>query len=234
MALNIDQHKPFPGFGNLILYCSQYYRWCLLNDMKPVIYTTTPEKVVGIKKELFEFTSKKPDKTVDIGCDLQALFNINTQGYMHKIADLPDVELPKDIKAGFSFRFGDSKFDDKYTFMEEKCTETMCKIMNQFGKVFVCSNKNSFIQTLIDKFGENKIFTVNDLGHADDRFVASHLKQWVGLSKCPIVFHQVKTISGPDSEITTTFAPTAAVYGGSEVIGVDNNGDVFQGQNYHW
>ena len=144
------------------------------------------------------------------------------------------MDLPDGIKAGFCFRFGDPKFDEQVVFMNEKCVETMCNIINTFDKVFICSNKKEFIQTLKLRFGKNKIFTVDDLKNENSRNDISHLEQWHTLSKCPLVFHHVKTIGSSDNEITTTFAPTAAVYGGCEVIGIDNNGDIFQNQNYHW
>jgi len=232
IALNLE-HDPYPGFGNQVIFISQYYRWCKLNAQKPIIYTKTPEKVYGIKKDLFEFVTEKPNELIDPPCTLPSLFNIKTLGYMNKVIDIPDIKIPDNIEAGFCFRIGDSEFDNELVFMNETCIEKMCDIMKQFKKVFVCSNKNSFVETLIEKFGNDKIFTLNKLGD-NLRFNNSGLCQWSALSKCPLIFHHVKTIGGPSNEITTTFAPTAGVYGGCEIIGVDNNGNIFQTDRYHW
>ena len=233
MALNLDI-KIFPGIGNLFMLCSIYYRWCKLNDKKPIIYTTTPEKIVGIKKNIFEITNNTSEPFIDIPISLKNLFNINICGYLHKIVDIPDCELPSNIKAGFCFRFGDPKFDNEYTFINDNGAAAMCEHIKKYDRVFVCSNKNSFIEKLKEDFGNEKIFSVNDSGD-DTRFNSSHLKQWLLLSKCPIVYHNVRTINGGDTnELTTTFAPTAGVYGGCEIVGVDNFGNQFHGHTYYW
>lgn len=233
MALFMDFEDPFPGFGNVVIYFSQYYRWCKLNNKKPIVYTTKPEKIVGLKNGIFEFTSIKPEHVISPSCCLSALFNINIPGYMHRIVDVPDIDFPDDIVAGFCFRFGDPLFDKDFIFMNDKCVETMINEMKKYNKVFVCSNKNSFVKDLRDQFGEEKIYSLN-VDCEDNRFVTSHMKQWTALSKCAIVYHSIKTMNSGEKEITSTFAPTAAIYGGSEVVGIDNNGNIFHGSNYHW
>ena len=230
MTLNLD-NKPFPGFGNVCLMVSQYYRQCMLTNKKPVIYTKTPERVVGIKNELFEFTTDDTGAEI-MPVTLNRLFNVQTAGYLHKVVDVPDVSMPSNIKAGFSFRFGDPAFDDEYEFMNQTCVNAMLHQFSQYERVFVCSNKNDFIVKLKHTFGD-KIYSVNDEGE-DCRFSRDHLKQWVMLSKCPIVYHPIQTVGSPDHMITSTFAPTAAVYGGCEVVGVNNNGQLFHGNTYHW
>jgi len=232
IALNLE-HDPYPGFGNQVIFISQYYRWCKLNSQKPIIYTKTPEKVYGIKKELFEFITEKPEKLMDPPCTLGSLYNVKTLGYINKIVDLPKIEIPDDIEAGFCFRIGDKNFDNDLVFMNENCIDKMCDIMKQFKRVFVCSNKNAFIESLIQKYGNEKIYTLNKSGN-ELRFSNNGLCQWVALSQCPLIFHHVKTYNGPENEITTTFAPTAGVYGGSELIGIDNNGEIFSNDSYHW
>ena len=233
MALNLDR-KPYPGIGNVYMLCSNYYKWCQLNDKKPIIFTTTPEKIIGIKKNIFEITNKTSEPFIDIPLSLNTLFNLKICGYLHKIVDVPECDLPTNIKAGFSFRFGDDKFDDKFTFMNESGAAAMCEHIKKYDRVFVCSNKNSFIEKLKKEFGNKKIFSVNDSGE-DNRFNSSHLKQWVLLSKCPIVYHSVRTKNGGDTnEFTSTFAPTAGVYGGCEIVGVDNWGNQFHGPTYYW
>lgn len=232
MALNLDT-KPLPGIGNVLMMCSIYYKWCQLNSANPIIYSNNSDKIVGIKKDLFEFTDEVPETFIDTPCTLHNLIRTTTCGYMHKVADLPDVELPSDIQAGFSFRFGDAKFDDGFTFMNEEGSRAMLELVKKYKRVFVCSNKNEFIKSLKDTFGHEKIFEVNDSGD-DERFKSSHLKQWVLLSKCPVVYHSVRTKDGGAKELTSTFAPTAAVYGGCELIGLDNKGGVFYGNTYYW
>lgn len=233
MALSLE-HVPFPGIGNTVIFCSQYYKWCQLNGVEPVLYTKTPEKIVGINKKLFRITTEQPEHTVDIPCSLVSCFNIGTCGYMHKILDLPTVDLPIDIKAGFCFRLGDPKFDNEFIYMNERCIEKMFSEMSKYTRVFVCSNNNKLVRTIVDKFGSDKIFTLNDINDPDMRFSGKHLEQWVALSKCPIVYHHVKTMNSKANELTTTFAPTAAVYGGCEVVGIDNVGNIFYKNTYHW
>jgi hypothetical protein len=233
MALSMDFEDPFPGIGNIFIYFSQYYRWCKLNNKNPIVYTHRPEKIVGLKDGLFEFTSIKPENLITPECSMRSLFHISMPGYMNRIIDVPNIDFPDDIVAGFCFRFGDPKFDEGIQFMNDKCVNTMMNEMKKYNRVFVCSNKNSFIKDLKKQFGEEKIYSLND-EQEDSRFNPKHIEQWFALSRCPIVYHFIKTYNSDSNEITSTFAPTAAVYGGGEVIGVDNNGDMFHGQTYHW
>lgn len=230
MALNLED-KYVPGYGNVILKCAIYYRHCLLNSIKPVIYNPYGHKIVGIKNHLFDWVSEKPEQLINVPVRHFDLLTLSTAGYFHRVSDLPEIKLPQGIKAGFTFRFGDPKYDGDCKYLNENGVRAMTEEFKKYDKVFVCSNNNSFIQKLKNEYGEDKIYSVNDVGE-DTRYDMSGLKQWVCLSQCPIVYHQVSAIGS--SELSSSFGATAAVYGGSEIVGVDNDGRFWHGKNYRW
>ena len=97
--------------------------------------------------------------------------------------------------------------------------------MGKYKKVFVCSNDARHLQNL----PSNAVAAAQ--GADTERNAASHLVQWHCLARCPVVYHGV---SGADGSITSTFGPTAAVYGGAAIVGVDNAGAVLSGAAYRW
>jgi len=232
--LSLYDITPFPGFGNILMIFSEYYMICRMNNIKPIVYTNTPEKIVGIKKNLFTFVDVKPEGIeYKYHVSLSVLTFHRIIANMRIILDVPEVELPDGVIAGYSFRFSDKKYDEDFTFMNEKCIDSMKQTFNKFGRVFVCSNNNEFIKKLKEEFGDDKIFSVNDLTE-NKRFDNNQLIQWSLLSKCNFVFHFVKTVGSHEKEITSTFAPTAGFYGGSNIYGIDNNGDIFYEKGYYW
>ena len=224
--------EPFPGFGNISLMLGWYYEWCVTHQITPTICTVHPEKIIGIRKELFRIITVQPPgaKTFDMKFSV-AILNEYTRKGMQKIVDIPTLsEKYEGMEAGFSFRFGDSRFDGKFVFMNEVGVKKMIEKMQQYNRVFVCSNDTAFVQQLKKRFPH--IVTCN----SDDtnRFNSDHLYDWVALSACPVIYHHVKTLGSPDSELTTTFAASAGLYGNAHLVGVDNNGHIFEGASYHW
>jgi hypothetical protein len=232
--LTLDNYDPFPGIGNVFLMLGAYYDWCLRQGTTPVICTAYPGKIVGIRKELFSIIETLPPgaKTFEMHFSL-AILNEHTRRGMERIVDVPTLksEQYKGLEAGFAFRFGDTRFDKNCVFMNDVGVHKMVEKMRQYTRVFVCSNNNAFVQQLKKVFPH--IVTCNT-GEGDTRFDSAHLLDWAALSLCPVVYHHVKTIGSPDSEITTTFAPSAALYGKARVVGMDNHGNIFEGSSYHW
>lgn len=232
-VFSLDEYDPFPGVGNVFLMLGSYYDWCMRHQLTPVICTRHPEKIVGIRKELFRILETAPPgaKMFDMKFSV-AILNEHTRRGMEKIVDVPLLrsEQYKGLEAGFAFRFGDTRFD-KHVFMNDVGVQKMVEKMHQYNRVFVCSNNTAFVQKLKKVFPH--IVTCN-AGEGDTRFDSAHLLDWAALSLCPVVYHHVKTIGSPDSEITTTFAPSAALYGKARVVGVDNRGNIFEGSSYHW
>lgn len=233
-VFTLDSYEPFPGVGNVFLMLGSYYDWCMRHHLTPTICTSHPEKIVGIRKELFRIIASPPPGATMFDMKFSvAIMNEHTRKGMKTIVNVPILrsEQYKGLEAGFSFRFGDSRFDGEFVFMNDVGVETMVEKMQQYTRVFVCSNNNGFVKQLKTRFPN--IVTCNSEGN-DTRFDSDHLHQWTALSLCPVVYHHVKTIGSPDSEITTTFAPSAALYGKARVVGVDNHGDIFEGPSYHW
>lgn len=238
MKLYIDYNEDgtFPGWGNQLIVASQYYKLCKDNGYKPVIYTKHPEYVVNFKPGVFEF-SEVSTNVVKIPINLRSVFNKEyVDCYKHIIQEI-DVELPNDIDAGFSFRFETPEVDGIYRFGNKTSIDTMKQLIRNMKRVYVTSNKDEFIDQLITEFGSKIVChraNKNDKDTRENRNSTEHLKKWVALSKCPRVVHFVRALDDPPEVITTTYAPTAALYGNKQLIGVDSYGKILHGHNYHW
>lgn len=234
MKLYLDSNDDgtFPGWGNQIIVASQYMKLCHENRWKPVIYTLHPDYIVNFKQGVFEF-SDVPTDVIKIPINLRATFDpANVKYYKTIIKDI-EVELPE-VDAGFSFRFENPEIDGVFRFGNQKSTDTMKQLIRNMKRVYVTSNSNAFIDELVEEFGEKIVHHRNHEDTREKRNSEDHLKKWITLSKCPRVIHFVRAFSDPPEVITTTYAPTAAIFGNKQLIGVDSNGTILYGRNYHW
>lgn len=227
---------PVPGIGNLLLMLGGYYQWCKIHGHTPVVFTHDPDKIVGIKKEKFTFIPLERGQRAPHCVHMrfgQSFLNPSTREGMMEIIEYPtfDASLYKHIQAGFCFRFGDPQFDQDYTFMSTVAVEKMIECMQEYERVFVCSNNNEFVCDLKKRYPY--ILTCENDGK-DTRYNPNHMVQWAVLASCPVIYHSVKTPGSGPKEITTTFAPSAALYHNAQLVGIDNNGQLYQGTSYRW
>lgn len=236
LYLDINDDGTFPGWGNQVIVASQYYKLCKDNGWKPVIYTKHPEYIVNFKPDVFEFTEDSSN-VLKVPINLRGVFNReHVDLYKDIIADVDIIDIP-DVDAGFSFRFENPEVDGIYRFGNQKSIDTMKQLIRNMKRVYVTSNKDSFIDELICEFGSDKIVChrANRLEDTRyDRNSKDHLMKWIALSKCPHVIHFVRSHDDPPEVITTTFAPTAALFGNRNLIGVDSHGQILTGRKYHW
>ena len=118
--------------------------------------------------------------------------------------------------------------DGDVEFMNEAAIEAMIRLMTRYKNPFACSNDRAVLARVTERVPW--AITV-DCASWGARNAAAHVAQWLALSKCPIVFHGV----GGNGSVTSTFAPTAAIFGGCEaLVGVDPFGNACYGDSYHW
>lgn len=236
LYLDTNDDGTFPGWGNQIIVASHYYKLCKDNGWKPVIYTKHPEYIVNFKPGVFAFSNVSTD-VIKIPINLRGVFNKEHVNYYKHIIQEINVDLPKDVDAGFSFRFENPVVDGHYKFGNQTSIDTMKQLIRNMKRVYVTSNKDEFLDQLITEFGSKIVChraNQSDIDTRENRNSTEHLKKWVALSKCPRVVHFVRALDDPPEVITTTYAPTAALYGNKQLIGVDSHGQILHGRNYHW
>lgn len=235
LYIDFNEDGTFPGWGNQLIVASQYMKLCVENDWKPVIYTKHPDYIVNFKPGMFEFSEDSTD-VVRIPINLRSVFDTEHVRYYKHIVQEVDVNLP-DVDAGFSFRFENPEIDGDYKFGNQKSIDTMKQLIRNMKRVYVTSNQDEFIDQLITEFGSKIVcHRANEYEKdtRDNRNSNNHLKKWIALSKCPRVVHFVRALDDPPNVITTTYAPTAALYGNKQLIGVDSHGKILYGRSYHW
>lgn len=215
------------GIGNIVLILS-----ALLARGVPglpvVVYCDRPTDLAGLHTEgLFEVVTERPaGPSMDVSqlCNLATLRHPRVVHMMRAIV-IPDTRTDLDADAGFSIRTSDPTHDGGALFMNEVAAEAMKHAMTRYRRPIVCSNDK---HTLTGLPPHARVVEDTD---PTVRNASSHWAQWHALAKCPVVYHGV---SSDDGSISSTFAPTAAVYGGKQLVGVDNKGHFFAGATYHW
>lgn len=221
------------GIGNIVLQAA-----LLRLERPPVIVHDAPHELGILDTSLFEITD---DATrVDPGlnsalCTLGALKAAYKCGAIRRVVKPIDLDLDLDgVQAGFCFRVKIDDLDgDSDEFMNDLAVSTMITESMKYDKVLVVGNDESLLERVAMLHPNVIAMPATNVGvrnHPD------HVVQWHALSRCPVVYHGVRGESGG---LTSTFAPTAAVYGGidpvsGDLLGVDNDGVVRRGLFYSW
>jgi len=229
------------GIGNIVLCASGYKYVCDAMGYPPLVYTPTPEDLSGLRDDVFVVVTERPEGLVEFDkslvCAMLTACNpqvLNIMRHIVKPMDpsavcatlgLPPGTLDR-VSAGMSIRFGDRRHDKDELFMTATAVDALYAEMSRHGAVLVCTNDPEMLPAL----PPNAILA--ERTDSARRNAASHWAQWHALASCPVVYHG---IAGSDGSLTTTFAPTAAFYGGREVVGVRNDGDILHwGAGYAW
>ena len=237
------------GFGNVLLMAAGHLR-----NGGVAVYHDAPEAELGIL-DLSHFVLDPDASRVDPKlnaryCNLSTLLDPAVARVMRRSANGSfgvangsfgvangsfgvangSEESPKKnaADAGFCFRVRNPALDGDVEFMNEAAIEAMLRLMTRYTNPFACSNDRAVLARVTERVPW--AITV-DCASWGARNAADHVAQWLALSKCPIVFHGV----GGNGSVTSTFAPTAAIFGGCEaLVGVDPFGNACYGDSYHW
>lgn len=216
------------GIGNIVLLVSAYVAECAKTHETPLVYCTNDSSVWGLNTEFFEVCTEKPLDTDAVDhsrfCNLGTLARPDVQATMRLVVK----RIPVDhggYDAGFSIRTADPVHDGRASFMSDVAKDKARELMRWHSKVLVCSNDAA---NLVDLPPNAEACELTDPGV---RNAPSHWAQWHKLAACPVVYHS--TGEG-DGSITSTFAPTAAVYGGAAIVGIGNSGRAYFGPGYRW
>lgn len=226
------------GIGNIVLCISGFVCECRKRHVRPVVYCPNPDDLSRLRKDAFDLVGERPvdreefDKS--LVCNLQTTFDLEVVRVMQELVIPVKIKGMEAYAAGFSIRTTDPSKDthegDIVTFMNDVAIDAMKKEMARYEdkKVLVFSNTKDNLINL----PANAV--VYEYTNPDERNVSSHWTQWYLLSQCPVVYHGISCCD--DDSVTSTFAPTAAVYGGiaKELVGVDNRGTLHRGQSYRW
>lgn len=229
------------GIGNVVLVLAMYRHRLRGHhpEERPVVYHPEPESFESfIDTTHFEFVRDRPCDRTEF--DKAAICNLKTLCEAHAAIrsivlkqPIPSVVLQNpDIGAGFSIRVGDPRHDAGHTFMTQQAIEAMLREMHKYPKVLVCTNDSTALNAYA--LSSHVVFVEHTDGTC--RNTESHWEQWHALAVCPVVYHGI-AMKG-DGSRTSTFAPTAAVYGGRcrNLIGVDNAGRLYsyEDDTYRW
>lgn len=223
------------GIGNIVLMIAGFLYSCRRLGVQPVVVSTTPQGVeAGIKTGSFQLRTTRPTYMLEAHpskyCNLATLQNPDVIKVMREIVRVPeglDAALAplEGVVAGFCIRTEDEAHDGASRFLAPEAVAALKASMSQYSKVFACSNDAANLEDLPEQA------VVLERTDRAARNIPSHWLQWHALSRCPIVFHGV---SSEDGRVTSTFAPTAAVYGSTKVLeAVDSaTGEVLK--EYRW
>jgi hypothetical protein len=224
------------GIGNIVLMLSGYIKWCSEVGVFPAVLPQGDS--IGGVHEFFLNLSKFPAGSLSKDarfhangvCNLHTLMDPGVLTWMRRLV-IPPPNIDEvwrrfqGVEAGMCIRASDARHDGDSSYMNARAIQAIKTQMLKYSKVFVCSNDASLLQDLPPNA---MILEETD---ASKRNEPSHWLQWHELSRCPVVYHG---ISGVDGSITSTFAPTAGAYGGATMVGIDNQGNVKEGMDYHW
>lgn len=231
------------GIGNVVLLAATHLIECVKLGALPVVLHDNPAELGVLDLEYFALITDpkfvdpstmryvKPEKF----CNLNALGDPQVKRCMGDIVlrrdDVPDMQ---DVEAGFCFRVSKSGLDGTNEFMNDTATRRMMREMSAYKKVFVCGNDRDIVHEAVASHPNAVCVPIRD---EDTRNADSHIVQWHALSRCPVVYHGVRK-RGVGR--TSTFAPVAAAFGVAStdtrvrVVGIDNFGDDYEGENYAW
>ena len=222
------------GIGNVALGLAAYLKWCAEHHARPVVHSPGPLTGVRVTFDLASSNPGGPAFDFQSVCNLRTVMDPGVREWMLRVVKVPpDIERTwrhfRDVAAGVCIRVSDARHDGDARFMNEAAVTALKREVAAFGargqRVLVCSNDAACLGDLPDNA------VTYEATDPAERNAAGHWMQWHLLSRCPVVYHGV---SGPDGSITSTFAPTAAVYGKAKLVGVNNHGGFVAGDRYHW
>lgn len=224
------------GIGNIVLMAAAHKVACDANGVLPVLFHDAPEKLGILDESLFDIRRTPDDAIVDPDlpgtyCNLKILRNPAVVECMRKIVKRPPLALP-DMRAdaGFCFRVSIPELDYGCLHMTEKAIDFMIKLAKTYARPYVCSNDKRVFERVLREVPNAVGLECTSYGTQNH---AEHIMQWLALSACPVVYHGIGTAR--DGSITTTFAPTAAAYGGTrQIAGITNFGVAYVGKGYAW
>jgi len=218
------------GFGNVLLMAAGHLR-----NGGTALFHDAPEAELGIL-DLSHFVVDPDASRVDPKlnaryCNLATLLDPEVARVMRRITNgsSPEDDVQA-VDAGFCFRVRNPALDGDVEFMNDAAIEAMIRIMTRYKKPFACSNDRAVLARVTERVPW--ALTVDCKTSWGARNAPDHVAQWLALSKCPIVFHGV----GGNGSVTSTFAPTAAIFGGvaTALVGIDPFGNACYGDSYHW
>jgi hypothetical protein len=227
------------GMGNVLLLAAAHLV-ASPTGQRPVIAHDSPETELHVLDTTF-FRVVHPDSArIDPSlnaryCNVRTLFSPDVQHVMRYITRIPEwIRVAGDafvakhaIDVGLCFRISDPALDGNDQFMNDASCSKMIRIASRSNAPFVCSNDSRILQRIRSLLPHSICVDCSTYGV---RNAEEHILQWYILSKCPVVYHG----NGGNGGISSTFAPTAAVYGNSHIVGVDNAGRVHPGNRYCW
>lgn len=232
------------GVGNIVLSMAAYlaFERQRHNDpaFRPIVYCLRSYYLKGIRTDLFRIVEEPPvhARRFNMGViNLLLLSHPVVQQTMHEIVRPPVhpetiASWTAGAEAAFCIRTSDpSKWPtDKGTvFMNAVSVQTMLEEMRRYSRVLVCANEGAGIRQE-DLPPGARLMRICETEEPCEGLRA--WMQWHAIASCPVVYHGVA--GGADGSITSTFAPTAAVFGGRRILGVDNDGNIYSDDKYHW
>lgn len=229
------------GFGNILLMAAGH----LVNseNEKRMLYHDNAEaELFGILdvEKYFEMTDDESlvDPSLNAKyCSLRALCDPDVRDAIQRIARIPEDAKRRvqgeEFDAGFCFRVTNPDLDGTdVTFMTDVEFDTMIVMMRGFRRPYACSNDEAVLARVRELAPHCVTLPCATYGR---RNAPDHVDQWYALSTCPVIVHAVG-LDGRDGRWTSTFAPTAAVYGPetSNLIGVEPSGALCFNDRYHW
>lgn len=169
-------------------------------------------------------------------CTLKSLLEACDTGAFHRVVKPVDDDVLPDmngVQAGFCFRVKIPGLDDDSDdFMNDLAVSTMITETMKYDKILAVGNDQGVLDRLLAIHPDAVVLPAK---YTDVRNHQNHVIQWHALSRCPIVYHGIRGESG----LTSTFAPTAAVYGNihpasGNLLGIDNDGRIKSGMAYTW
>lgn len=221
------------GIGNIVLEAAAHAL-----EGRRLLCHDNPDELGVLDLTRFDLTTDASaiDPTLNTKyCNLGMLrrvFNATLMTVVKPRNDVPDVS---GVQAGFCFRVKKNDLDgDSDEFMNDRAIAAMLAESLKYSKILAVGNDPDVLDR-IQSIHPNAV--VIPPTHVNTRNHDDHVVQWHALSRCPIVYHGVR--STDRKGLTSTFAAIAAAYGGiypdsGKLVGVDNNGLFKFGNDYSW
>ncbi len=221
------------GIGNITLLAAVHHAFGRADNVHD-----NPEELGVLDVSRFVVTDDAAlvDPTLNAKyCNLRALRFACDQGVLRAVVRPRDIPDMPGVEAGFCFRVKVDDLDgDSDEFMNERAVAVMFAESRKYAKILAVGNDQGVLDRLALLHPGAIVLPASNVGvrNHDD-----HVVQWHALSRCPVVYHGVRSARGLG--LTSTFAPVAAAYGGKHpdsgaVVGVDNDGMCWSGKLYSW